>query len=423
MEGTERERERLAASSPARPAAPSSPEAASPHVVVDVVEDEETVPTPAANSSVPRLRPPPPTPTTKPTSEDSTLPTPPPRTPTGKPEGKASTTASTPAAGSSVPRLPTPTGKGTPEDSPPPPPPPRTPTGKPEEKAFTTASTPASDSVKPDGKAPPPPPPPNPCCFSVLNTSHRPQLPASKVSSSSAGNPVPHPSPARSDLSEDEDTMFRLHEIELTKKEQNLKEEIKMAKKLRNEDEIRRRTKEIALMQWKEEMDNREAILARKEQEVRAAQMLDREKKLKSREDALTVPLLEQEGQSKQNKDDAVWDKRQNIMAISLACGLSVLISMQPLLPPDYLKWTVGSFAIVWALTTIALPAGLFGTSSLPYHTARALPPHRRHSYWSLGFLQWTLIPFFYGGLGVFTLVGHISLWILGCVTGGDKDP
>ncbi|KAM0833833.1 hypothetical protein ACQ4PT_064028 [Festuca glaucescens] len=364
MEGTERERERLAASSPARPArpsAPSSPEAASPHVVVDVVEDEETVPTPAANSSVPRLRPPPPTPTTKPTSEDSTPPTPPPRTPTGKPEGKASTTASTPAAGR--------------------------------------------------------------CYFSVLNTSHRPQLPASKVSSSSAGNPVPHPSPARSDLSEDEDTMFRLHEIELTKKEQNLKEEIKMTKKLRNEGEIGRRTKEIALMQWKEEMDNREAILARKEQEVRAAQMLDREKKLKSREDALTVPLLEQEGQSKQNKDDAVWDKRQNIMAISLACGLSVLISMQPLLPPDYLKWTVGSFAIVWALATIALPAGLFGTSSLPYHTARALPPHRRHSYWSLGFLQWTLMPFFYGGLGVFTLVGHISLWILGCVTGGDKDP
>jgi hypothetical protein len=138
--------------------------------------------------------------------------------------------------------------------------------------------------------------------FFSFNTLHRPQLPAFKVSSSSAGNPVPHPSPTRSDLSEDDDTEFRKRCIELTKQEQVVKDKIKKAKKLRNENEIKRRADEIELMEWREELDRREAILATKEQEVRAAQMLDQEKKLKSREHALMAPLLEQEVQSKQNK-------------------------------------------------------------------------------------------------------------------------
>lgn len=206
-------------------------------------------------------------------------------------------------------------------------------------------------------------------------------------------------------------------------------------------------------MEWREELDRREAILATKEQEVRAAQMLDQEKKLKSREHALMAPLLEQEVQSKQNKDDAVWDKRQNIMAISLACGLSVLISMQPLLPPDYLKWIVGSFAIVWALATIALPAGLFGTSRFEKDFSRHMsritfmsfamfviyvlyilsqfpaprssglapsPPPQLLESWvpSMGHNA-----IFYILLGFATLIGHIGLWISGCVSGGDKDP
>lgn len=51
-------------------------------------------------------------------------------------------------------------------------------------------------------------------------------------------------------------------------------------------------------------------------------------------------------------------------MAIALVCGLSVLISVQPQLPPDYLSWIVGVFAGLWVLATIAFQEGLFGVYS-----------------------------------------------------------
>lgn len=126
---------------------------------------------------------------------------------------------------------------------------------------------------------------------------------------------------------------------------------------------------------------------------------------------------------------------------------------MQPLFPPDYLKWIVGSFAVVWALATIAFPAGLFGTYRLEKDFSRHVcrltfmsfavfviyilyilsqspaahssdltpsPPPQLLELWvpSVDLNAW-----FYIALGILTLFGHIALWILGCLTGGDKDP
>ncbi|PNT76952.1 hypothetical protein BRADI_1g56084v3 [Brachypodium distachyon] len=163
-------------------------------------------------------------------------------------------------------------------------------------------------------------------------------------------------------LSIQEEEELKQREAKLNQIEKELGNYIREAIKSRRELEIKRTEDIIELNQRKEQLDQQEHKFQVEKEKDR---LLNTEKLLDERARALRRPLIEHVRNKEENKhDNNVWDKRQNLMAIALVCGLSVLISVQPQLPPDYLSWIVGVFAGLWVLATIAFQEGLFGVYS-----------------------------------------------------------
>jgi hypothetical protein len=52
----------------------------------------------------------------------------------------------------------------------------------------------------------------------------------------------------------------------------------------------------------------------------------------------------------------------QTYLTLALVVGLTVLLSVQSLMPSEYLCYIIGVFATVWIFGTVALLCGLFGT-------------------------------------------------------------
>lgn len=172
-----------------------------------------------------------------------------------------------------------------------------------------------------------------------------------------------------------------------------------------------------------------------------------------------TLSLLSEEENSEKAEQDSSsgiiraqqgdnnWNKLQTYLTLALVIGLTILLSVQSLMPSEYLCYIIGVFATVWIFGPIALLCGLFGTyryeKSFSRHVGRftflcfsifvlyvffliskpiELPTSSLNPPSPSAPLVVTIDSraLFFLALGLIVLAGHIYSWVMGCRTGSD---
>ncbi|RLN33639.1 hypothetical protein C2845_PM03G21000 [Panicum miliaceum] len=159
---------------------------------------------------------------------------------------------------------------------------------------------------------------------------------------------------------------------------------------------------------------------------------------------------------TKSAREDDIWNKRQLIYGIALLGSLGIVPAIVAFMP----QWILFTFAVLWGLGSVGFPLGLFGKSrfetgysrhmarlvfmgfsllviytmyqymalvgtsspsSSPPGAGDVLPPPTAtttHTATHVDML-WTLA---FGILGGIVMAGHIFSWVMGCMTGSDRD-
>ncbi|TVU51097.1 hypothetical protein EJB05_02504, partial [Eragrostis curvula] len=147
--------------------------------------------------------------------------------------------------------------------------------------------------------------------------------------------------------------------------------------------------------------------------------------------------------------EDDMWDKRQIGYVFYLGLAVALLILVRPLLPHVFDRIFLAVFAAIWGLGSIGLPLGIFGTSRFEKDCSRhigrfialcfslmviyaayllALKPLDAHGTSPSpppladvddNVILWRVV---FGFIGLLVSACHVTSWIAGCCTGGDRD-